>query len=133
MTTEAFDYSKLDHPAVLQMLFHPRKDSGSSPPANATDYDITLEEGIKVGARFYMADGKAPNILFFHGNGEIVEDYDPVGPIYNEYAPYFQRCSEMAEKRRTDRSPPCYGPFPWKCLRVGVGGFLRRGNGRYCH
>jgi len=85
MTTEAFDYSKLDHPAVLQMLFHPRKDSGSSPPANATDYDITLEEGIKIGARFYMADGKAPNILFFHGNGEIVEDYDPVGPIYNEY------------------------------------------------
>ena len=85
MTTEAFNYSKLDHPAVLQMLFHPRKDSGTGPPANTIDYDITLEDGVTIGARFYLADRKAPNILFFHGNGEIVEDYDPVGHIYNEY------------------------------------------------
>jgi fermentation-respiration switch protein FrsA (DUF1100 family) len=25
----------------------------------------------------------APNLLFFHGNGEIVADYDEMGPLYN--------------------------------------------------
>jgi alpha-beta hydrolase superfamily lysophospholipase len=41
--------------------------------------------GIRLGARYYLADRDAANILFFHGNGEIAEDYDPVGPIYNQY------------------------------------------------
>jgi len=25
----------------------------------------------------------SPNIIFFHGNGEIVADYDDIGPLYN--------------------------------------------------
>jgi len=32
-----------------------------------------------------LADPRAANILFFHGNGEIVEDYDPVGPVFNRF------------------------------------------------
>ncbi|MDY6952370.1 MAG: alpha/beta fold hydrolase, partial [Thermodesulfobacteriota bacterium] len=34
---------------------------------------------------FHLAGEDAPNILFFHGNGEIVADYDPVGPLYNDH------------------------------------------------
>ena len=31
-----------------------------------------------------MAEKSAANILFFHGNGEIVADYDALGPVYNQ-------------------------------------------------
>ncbi|NVM56896.1 MAG: alpha/beta hydrolase [Desulfobacterales bacterium] len=85
MTTHAFGYAKLDQPEVLQALFHPRKEIGSSPPPNAIDYDITVEEGVRIGARFHMAGAGDPNILFFHGNGEIVSDYDSIGPMYNQH------------------------------------------------
>lgn len=79
------DCAALDTPEVLRVLFHPRKDTGSPPPVRAVDHDIPVEEGISLGARFYLADPKAANILYFHGNGEIVEDYDGVGPVYNEH------------------------------------------------
>ena len=85
MTTQAFGYGKMDRSEVLQVLFHPRKEIGPSPPPNVIDHDITVEENVRIGARFHMAGGEDPNILFFHGNGEIVADYDPVGPMYNEH------------------------------------------------
>ena len=78
------DYSTLDRPEVLQRLFHPRAEyekpvSGSG----ATDILIPVAEGVRIGARFHITDKTAPNILFFHGNGEIVSDYDDFGPVYN--------------------------------------------------
>lgn len=78
------DYAVLDRPEVLSLLFHPRKDWGvSDRGAPSRDIFIPVEEGVAVGARFHMADKTAPNILFFHGNGEIVSDYDDLGPVYN--------------------------------------------------
>ena len=85
MVGHQFGYAKLDQPGVVEILFHPRKESDSTPPPGAIDYEITVEEGVGVGARFHMADTTAPNILFFHGNGEIVGDYDSIGPLYNEH------------------------------------------------
>lgn len=85
MVGHQFGYAKLDQPGVVQVLFHPRKESDSTPPPGAIDYEIAVEEGVRVGARFHMADTTAPNILFFHGNGEIVGDYDSIGPMYNEH------------------------------------------------
>lgn len=86
MTSNRFDYAKLDHPEVVRLLFHPRsKDAGWHAPAGASDLHIVVEEGITIGARFHVAGTTSPNILFFHGNGEIVSDYDPIGPIYNEH------------------------------------------------
>ncbi len=38
--------------------------------------------GFLVGARLHPADRSAPNILFFHGNGEIVADYDEIAPLF---------------------------------------------------
>ncbi len=43
---------------------------------------IPAEPGIALGARHFSADPEGPNLLFFHGNGEIVADYDEVGRIY---------------------------------------------------
>jgi alpha-beta hydrolase superfamily lysophospholipase len=85
MTGHQFGYAKLDQPEVLDVIFHPRQVHDSQPPAGAVDHDVVVEEGIRVGARFHMAGMGDPNILFFHGNGEIVADYDSIGPMYTEH------------------------------------------------
>lgn len=77
-------YEKLDQPEILAVLFHPRKESHSPTPDGAVDYDITVDDGVAVGARFHMAGKDDPNILFFHGNGETIGDYDSIGPLYTE-------------------------------------------------
>jgi fermentation-respiration switch protein FrsA (DUF1100 family) len=43
---------------------------------------IQVEKDVVVGAQFHLAGKEAPNILFFHGNGEIVADYNDIGPLY---------------------------------------------------
>jgi pimeloyl-ACP methyl ester carboxylesterase len=81
----AKDYSILDRPDILQCIFHPRPDynSGSgSPPAY--DVPIPVEGGIAIGSRLHLTAADAPTVLFFHGNGEIVADYDDLGPLYNQ-------------------------------------------------
>lgn len=75
----------LDRPEILQILFHPRKAPDTPPPAGAVDLDVAAEDGVNLGCRFYLASGDQPHLLFFHGNGEIAADYDPVGPVYNEH------------------------------------------------
>ena len=78
------DYSHLDRPEILRVLFHPRSEYGAGvKPAGAMDVLIPVEADVVVGGRFHMAHPSAPNILFFHGNGEIVADYDEMGPLYN--------------------------------------------------
>jgi len=78
------DYSLLDRPEILMGLFHPRSDYGSIAGAtNTIDVSIPVESNILVGGLFHMIEKSAPNILFFHGNGEIASDYDELGPIYN--------------------------------------------------
>jgi alpha-beta hydrolase superfamily lysophospholipase len=85
MTGHQIDYAKLDQPGVLQVIFHPREEYDSQLPPSAIDHDIVVEEGVRVGARFHVAGMADPNILFFHGNGEIVADYDTIGPMYNQH------------------------------------------------
>jgi fermentation-respiration switch protein FrsA (DUF1100 family) len=88
----AIDYSALDRPEILMFLFHPRTESGPSfqaagsqpSPVGITDILIPVAEDVSIGARFHMADKSAGNILFFHGNGEIVADYDELGGVYNQ-------------------------------------------------
>jgi pimeloyl-ACP methyl ester carboxylesterase len=78
------DYSHLDRPEILHFLFHPRGEyRGSEKPPNATDVLIPVEENVVVGSRFHVAQPAGPNLLFFHGNGEIVADYDEMGPLFN--------------------------------------------------
>jgi len=79
------DFRKLDNPGVLAFVFHPQQDRSSVAPAGALDYYVTVADGIKIGCRFYIKDAQAPSILFFHGNGEIVSDYDDIGPVYNSF------------------------------------------------
>jgi uncharacterized protein len=77
------DYSPLDGPEVLLRLFHPRPELGSaSAQIDARDLLIPVAGHAVVGARFHPAAASAPTILFFHGNGEIVADYDELAPFY---------------------------------------------------
>jgi hypothetical protein len=78
------DYTALDRPDVLMFLFHPRKSAPTADSGNQFhDMRIPVDADTSIGARFHMAHSKGPNILFFHGNGEIVDDYDDIGPLFN--------------------------------------------------
>ncbi|MGA7878002.1 MAG: alpha/beta hydrolase [Desulfoferrobacter sp.] len=79
------DYSQLDKPQILSFVFHPRPEMpfGASSSSSGHDLLIPTEKDLVIGARFHITDESAPNILFFHGNGEIVGDYDDLGPLYN--------------------------------------------------
>ena len=87
------DYAALDRPEVLMFLFHPRPEPAVSAfqtaqpeTRNAEEKDILIpvEENIAIGARFHMAEKTGGNLIFFHGNGEIVADYDELGGVYNQ-------------------------------------------------
>jgi alpha-beta hydrolase superfamily lysophospholipase len=73
-----------DRPEINALIFHPRPDYGLSPPAGAEDHWIPVTPEISLGARFFFSDPTGPHLLFFHGNGEIVSDYDDVGPLYTQ-------------------------------------------------
>jgi len=86
------DYSALDRPEVLMFLFHPRPEPNglgfpaanmTDQPFKATDVMIPVADSVAIGARFHMTEASGANILFFHGNGEIVADYDELGGVYN--------------------------------------------------
>lgn len=78
------DYSSLDRPEVLGRLFHPRREwRGVDRGGPSLDVLIPVENDVVIGGRFHMTGKDAANILFFHGNGEIVADYDDLAPLYN--------------------------------------------------
>ena len=87
------DYTALDRPEVLMFLFHPRPEpdvtsfqtaQSETRIAGREDIMIPVQEAIAIGARFHMAEKSGGNLLFFHGNGEIVADYDELGAVYNQ-------------------------------------------------
>jgi hypothetical protein len=71
------NYPVLDTRAVNRYVFYPR---GGEPIPASTDRIKTIlipvDENVAVGGRCHIAHQDAPNILYFHGNGEIVSDYD---------------------------------------------------------
>jgi fermentation-respiration switch protein FrsA (DUF1100 family) len=78
------DYAMLDRPEILMYLFHPRPEFGWSVSVSGDkDIMIPVESEVAVGARFHLTGKSACNILFFHGNGEIVADYDDFGRMMN--------------------------------------------------
>jgi len=80
--SKKIDYSLLDQPHILGFVFYPRQDY-SPPPRNAVDHSVPVEKGVSVVCRFYPANERAPSILYFHGNGEVIYDYDWIATLYN--------------------------------------------------
>jgi len=77
------DYSIIDQPETLQTMFYLRKDWWPL-PSGASDHLVPVAAGVSIHCRFYPCGYGTPSILFFHGNGEVVCDYDGIAPIYNE-------------------------------------------------
>lgn len=77
-------FEKLERPEVSQVVFHPRLELSPPPEGDhVSDHLIPVEKDINIGARFHMASRTAANLLYFHGNGEIVADYDELAPLFN--------------------------------------------------
>lgn len=79
------DYKILDQTEALAAIFHPRPElTTPSPVEGRSDHLIPVGPDVEIGARFHATAPGGPNLLFFHGNGEIVADYDDLGPHYND-------------------------------------------------
>jgi len=77
--------SVLDQPLVLNHLFHPRfEDRLRQVRNNRDDVMIQVDGDVQIGASFHFVKKDAPVVLFFHGNGEIVSDYDDIGGLFND-------------------------------------------------
>lgn len=83
MAHQGVDLSFLDRPEVLREVFYIRKSQSKLLAANAKDHFIEVEEGVKIGCRYYTRGKDYPSLLYFHGNGEIVDDLDPSAPLFN--------------------------------------------------
>ena len=83
MDISKIDFSRYDVPQVLSVIFHPRPDYDYGGDADGSQVVmIPVEEGVEIGAKMHASSKDKPTILFFHGNGEIVSDYDDLGPFY---------------------------------------------------
>ncbi len=75
----------LDRPEILQFIFYPRRDFLEKSAAdNVMGGLIPVDKAVSISYGFYFYDKKHPNVLFFHGNGEVASDYLPIGSIYNQ-------------------------------------------------
>ena len=79
--TDAPDYSVVDRPEILETVFYPRAES-SSPPSGTREVFVEVEPGVRLHCRFHCFDATFPSILFFHGNGELVMDYDSIAAYF---------------------------------------------------
>lgn len=79
------DYSPFDNPIITNSLFYPRLECERSvDERSAKSILIPVEKDVVVGARFHFVGMEAANILFFHGNGEIVADYNDIAVLYTD-------------------------------------------------
>jgi len=98
------DYSSLDSPMISAFLFYPRPEWGASADDEAAEsIVIPVEKDVVIGARLHMAGATAATILFFHGNGEIVGDYDDLGIVYTDMGINFLPVDYRGYGRSTGR------------------------------
>ena len=77
--------SKLDRPEILASIFSPVKLKRTSAPLSSSDLEIIVSgTDVSLGCRLHGSSPDSPLIVFFHGNGETVADYDDIGLAYNQ-------------------------------------------------
>jgi len=75
----------LDHPQITSHLFFPRKAQPHTKPVNNTfDGSIQLPDDESIGYRLHVKTPDSPLIVYFHGNGEVVSDYDTIARMYHD-------------------------------------------------
>lgn len=76
-------YRQIDNSSLLMFLFYPQK-RHSRPSRGAFDLEVPVADGITITCRAYPGEKEKPWLLYFHGNGEVVSDYDGIASMYNE-------------------------------------------------
>jgi hypothetical protein len=69
--------SLFDSPEFNQRLFFPRR-AWSPCPSDARDAFVEVDAGVRLHWRTHLAPSAPLRLVFFHGNGEVVADYDDV-------------------------------------------------------
>ena len=72
-----------DREILLNSIFFPRP---SLKEKDEKDHLVDVESGIQVGVRFFLNDKSFPNILFFHGNAELSQEYDDIAACYSSHS-----------------------------------------------
>lgn len=70
-----------DTPEINSYVFHPRKDEYFNDEKN---FHVEVDKNTKIGGSFFQAKKTDPFILYFHGNGETVGDYNDLGSVFVE-------------------------------------------------
>jgi len=73
--------SIFDSPQFNNNLFYPRPDYSDS-PENSDEIYVDVEEDVQVHARRHSNPSASISMVFFHGNGEVVSDYDGLAHIF---------------------------------------------------
>ena len=76
MTPSIFDTAEFN-----SRLFYPRP-CAAPPPPGATDCLVEVERGVHVHGRAHPAPEARAVLLYFHGNGEVVPDYDDAADAF---------------------------------------------------
>jgi pimeloyl-ACP methyl ester carboxylesterase len=63
-------------------MFYP-SDDWSPEPDGGHDLTVPALDRVSLHARIYPGVAERPTIVFFHGNGEVVADYDEISMLYN--------------------------------------------------
>jgi hypothetical protein len=74
--------SIFDSPAFNGNLFFPRRDTAPT-PENSDEIMVEVEPGMMIHVRRQASPVARFSLLFFHGNGEIVSDYDNLAEHFN--------------------------------------------------
>jgi uncharacterized protein len=76
-------FAELDGSPLINFLFYPRSDFSPGPDASV-DLLVKVQEGVSISCRLYSETSTLPWVIYFHGNGEVVSDYNYIAPMYNE-------------------------------------------------
>lgn len=84
------DYSLLDRDDISSTMFHARFGDWTPPIQGASDHIVSVggtpaNGGSWISCRFFPHDKSSPSILHFHGNGEVVSDYNNMYRFSRQY------------------------------------------------
>ena len=80
------DYTLLDRPELVSRTFHLDSDGIPSsfgrwePLPEGASSHVVDASGVALACRLFFHGDNSPSILFFHGNGEVVSDYNNIYP-----------------------------------------------------
>jgi hypothetical protein len=94
----------LDAPEISNRLFFPQP-AWARPASQEGVHEalIPVDPGVSIAASYYLTDRQGPSILFFHGNGEIVDDYADAAPLYASLGVNFLPADYRGYGRSTGR------------------------------